>query len=202
MKILNLYAGIGGNRKFWGGEHEVTAVELDADIAGIYQDFFPDDTVIVDDAHEYLRQHFAEFDFIWSSPPCPSHSKARFHIGVQHKGFEPVFPEMSLYQEILFLRHHFDGQWCVENVVPYYDPLIPAKKIGRHLYWSNFPLPNIEEKSERLRDKNKVSDMEALHDFDLSQYRVKNKRQILRNVASPSVGLEILKAAELSDALF
>ena len=27
MKILNLYSGIGGNRKLWGDEHEVTAVE-------------------------------------------------------------------------------------------------------------------------------------------------------------------------------
>ena len=27
MRILNLYAGIGGNRKLWGEEHEVTAVE-------------------------------------------------------------------------------------------------------------------------------------------------------------------------------
>ena len=27
MKILNLYAGIGGNRKLWGDEHEVVAVE-------------------------------------------------------------------------------------------------------------------------------------------------------------------------------
>lgn len=35
MKILNLYAGIGGNRKLWGNEHEITAVELDPDIAAI-----------------------------------------------------------------------------------------------------------------------------------------------------------------------
>lgn len=27
MKILNLYAGIGGNRKLWGDDHEVTVVE-------------------------------------------------------------------------------------------------------------------------------------------------------------------------------
>ena len=30
MKILNLYAGIGGNRKLWGDEHEITAVELNS----------------------------------------------------------------------------------------------------------------------------------------------------------------------------
>jgi hypothetical protein len=27
MRILNLYAGIGGNRALWGDEHEVTAIE-------------------------------------------------------------------------------------------------------------------------------------------------------------------------------
>ena len=37
MKILNLYAGIGGNRTLWGDKHEVTAVEINAEIAGIYK---------------------------------------------------------------------------------------------------------------------------------------------------------------------
>lgn len=69
MKILNLYAGIGGNRKLWGDEHEITAVEYDPKIAEIYQKFFPNDKVIVTDAHQYLLEHFQEFDFIWSSPP-------------------------------------------------------------------------------------------------------------------------------------
>jgi hypothetical protein len=31
MKILNLYAGIGGNRKLWGDEHEIVAVENNKD---------------------------------------------------------------------------------------------------------------------------------------------------------------------------
>ena len=54
MKILNLYCGLGGNRTLWGDEHEVTAVEIDADIAKIYQDRFPDDTVVIGDAHKFL----------------------------------------------------------------------------------------------------------------------------------------------------
>lgn len=75
MKILNLYAGLGGNRKLWGNDHEVTAVELDPEVARIYQSNFPNDTVIVGDAHDYLLKNFESFDFIWASPPCPSHSK-------------------------------------------------------------------------------------------------------------------------------
>ena len=74
IRILNLYAGIGGNRRLWEGDIEVTAVEKDPKIAVIYQKNFPDDKVIVGDAHDYLLEHFKEFDFIWSSPPCPSHS--------------------------------------------------------------------------------------------------------------------------------
>jgi DNA (cytosine-5)-methyltransferase 1 len=73
MKILNLYSGIGGNRKLWGNEHEITSVEYNESIANIYKDLYPNDKVIVADAHEYLQEHFKEFDFIWTSPPCPTH---------------------------------------------------------------------------------------------------------------------------------
>ena len=102
MKILNLYAGIGGNRKLWGDEHEITAVENVPEIAKIYQDFFPKDKVIITDAHEYLLQHFKEFDFIWSSPPCPSHSRVR-KITIH----PTIYPDMKLYGEILLLKHYF-----------------------------------------------------------------------------------------------
>lgn len=197
MKILNLYAGIGGNRGLWGDQHEITSVEFDEKIAGVYADLWPDDELIVGDAHEYLRLNHEQFDFIWSSPPCPTHSKARFHIGVQHKGFEPVFPDMTLYEEIIFLRHHVKVPWVVENVIPYYEPLIAGQKIGRHLYWSNFPLEGLSEGQEGLRTKNKVSDMEALHGFDLSNYSLPNKRQVLRNVVSPEIGKAVLDAAIL-----
>ena len=96
MRILNLYAGIGGNRKLWGDEHEITAVEYKQEIADIYKDFFPNDEVIVSDAHQYLLDNFKEFDFIWSSPPCQSHSSFRQNICVRYRGTEPVYPDMRL----------------------------------------------------------------------------------------------------------
>ena len=116
MKILNLYAGIGGNRKLWGDEHDITAVENVPEIAKIYTDFFPKDKVVVADAHQYLLEHFGEFDFIWSSPPCPTHSKMSKinHLSPykdnakqlkQGGGIKPRYPEMDLYQEIIFLTH-------------------------------------------------------------------------------------------------
>jgi DNA (cytosine-5)-methyltransferase 1 len=195
MKILNLYAGIGGNRKLWPDHHEVTSVEYDEKIAAVYADLFPDDTLVVGDAHEYLRLHYSEFDFIWSSPPCQTHSSFRFNIGVRYRGVEPKFPDMTLYEEVLFLQYHAEVPWIVENVVPYYEPLLPAVKIGRHLYWSNFDLPDLPDPVDNIRGS-QIPQLQELHGYDLSKYSLPNKRQVLRNVVSPSVGLAILEAVE------
>ena len=127
MKILNLYACLGGNRYLWGDDHEITAVEWDEELAKLYQERFPKDKVIVADAHQYLLDHYKEFDFIWSSPPCPTHSRARF---ARRNTTTAAYPDMKLYQEIIFLDKWFDGKYVVENVIPYYEPLIPAKKRG------------------------------------------------------------------------
>lgn len=197
MKILNLYCGIGGNRKLWGDEHEITGVEYDPKIAAIYADLFPDDELVVGDAHEYLRKHHEEFDFIWSSPPCQTHSSFRFNIGVRYRGVEPKFPDMSLYEEIVFLQYHAlpETKWLVENVVPYYEPLLPATKIGRHLYWSNFELPEVPDLVDNIRGS-QIPQLQELHGYDLSKYSLPNKRQVLRNVVSPEVGLAILRQVE------
>lgn len=198
MKILNLYAGIGGNRKLWGDEHQVTAVEYDAHIASVYADLFPNDELVIGDAHEYLRQHHKEFDFIWSSPPCQTHSSFRYNIGVQLRGVEEKYPDMTLYEEILFLQFHSEALWVVENVVPFYPPMLNPVKRNRHLYWANFHIPELPKLVENLRAMNKVSDLEGLHGYDLSAYRIPNKRQVLRNCVAPETGLQILEAAELA----
>lgn len=143
LRVLNLYAGIGGNRKLWDNV-EVTAVENNPKIAAVYQDLYPNDTVIVGDAHQYLLDHYAEFDFIWSSPPCPTHSRARYGLGFHGHGFAAVYPDMRLYQEIILLKHHFKGQYCIENVQAYYKPLIEPLSIGRHWYWVNFPIEKMQ----------------------------------------------------------
>jgi DNA (cytosine-5)-methyltransferase 1 len=135
MKILNLYACLGGNRYKWDEIPglEITAVEWDEELARLYQERFPNDTVIVADAHQYLLDHYKEFDFIWSSPPCPTHSR----LAMSNKTKESVpnkYPDMTLYQEIIFLQYYYTGKFVVENVIPYYEPLIQAQKRGRHLY--------------------------------------------------------------------
>lgn len=136
MKVLNLYAGIGGNRKLWE-DVEVTAVENDPKIAAIYKDFFSRDRVVVEDAHEFLLDHLQEYDFIWSSPPCPTHSKIRYIDTIRGQN-KPVYPDMKLYEEILLLKYYFSGKWCVENVNGFYKPLIKPTEINRHYFWCNF----------------------------------------------------------------
>jgi DNA (cytosine-5)-methyltransferase 1 len=193
MKVLNLYSGIGGNRKLWT-DVEVTAVEYDENIASVYADLYPEDKVVVGDAHEFLRLHFQDYDFIWSSPPCQTHSSFRQNICVRYRGTEPKYPDMKLYEEILFLQANAKCPWVIENVKPYYTPLIPAKEIQRHLFWSNFELPDIEVKKDNIR-KAQIPDLQKHHGIDLSKYKLSNKRQILRNCVYPEIGLKILLSA-------
>ena len=202
MKVLNLYACLGGNRLLWE-DCEVTAVELDSDLAQMYQERFPDDTVIIGDAHEYLLQNYKNFDFIWSSPPCPSHSKIRT-LRKDNVGFLPVYPDMQLYQEILLLQKFFRGKFCVENVIPYYEPLILAQKRGRHLYWCNFILPQIltTRDSPKIRVKDKgleaqqLKDLSDFHNFDFSLYEGKQRKvKIARNLIDYEVGKTIFDVA-------
>ena len=201
MKILNLYAGIGGNRKLWGDEHEVTAVENNPEILSIYESFFPEDKTILGDAHQYLLNHFQEFDFIWSSPPCPTHSRVRKQLafrrnkdGEKYLQNKPVFPDMRLYQEIIFLQGYFKGFWIVENVISYYEPLIKPQKIARHFFWSNFKIKPIEIKGATHQAT--IKEMQNHKGFDISQFKLKHRKDtILRNCVDSNLALHILNCA-------
>jgi len=192
LKMLNLYAGIGGNRKLWGKDVEVTAVEHDENIAKIYQDYFPNDTVIVGDAHEYLKNNYGDFDFIWSSPPCPTHSRMRLN----HK--KKVYPDLKLYEEILFLQHFCkDKLWVVENVVPYYKPLIePSKVLHRHVFWCNFDIKDIKiEKLGTCKIKKEREFLQEKFQYNLDGYTGIDKRKVLRNCVVPELGKHILECS-------
>lgn len=196
MKILNLYACIGGNRYKWDEveDIEVTAVELDPYCAELYQERFPNDKVIIADAHQYLLDHYQEFDFIWSSPPCPTHSKL---VQSNKNKIKMKYPDMKLYEEILFLKHIYKGKFVVENVIPYYTPLIPAQKRHRHLYWTNFKLPNIlsDRKGVQLSTgTNELKKFCKFHDFDFYKYKGKQpKTKIARNLVDYEAGKTILE---------
>ena len=178
IKILNLYAGIGGNRKLWKN-CEVTSVEIDEQIAGVYKSLYPKDEVIVGDAHQYLLDHYKEFDFIWSSPPCPTHSVLNYSIPLKR------YPSMIMYQQILFLTHWF-------NVKPYYKPLIePTVLLGRHMFWSNFPIP---EKNFKNIDVSRSTSVELAKDLEMEVPKCNKARLLLRNAINPKIGQHTYEA--------
>jgi len=199
MKILNLYACLGGNRYKWdevANDLEITAVELDPEAARLYQERFPNDTVIVADAHQYLLDHYKEFDFIWSSPPCPTHSR----LATSNKNrIKMKYPDMKLYQEVIFLDNFFNGKYVVENVIPFYTPLIPAKKRGRHLYWTNFNLPNDINERPAIgigQGLNEVKRLCQFHDYDFYKYKGKQPmNKMARNLVDYEAGKTILEIA-------
>lgn len=203
-RILNLYACLGGNRYKWDDvakdnnlDIKVTAIELDTDIAKVYSERFPNDIVIVTDAHEYLLNNYKNFDFIWSSPPCPSHSRIR-HSQKNRHSFTAIYPDLKLYEEVIFLENYFNGKYCVENVMPYYEPLIPAKKRGRHLYWTNYDLPKVLSNRKfdgtMCKTENEHEKLEKFHDI-----KVKNSlggyRDVLRNLVDYEAGKTIFQHA-------
>ena len=200
LKVCNLYCGIGGNRKLWE-DVEVTAIENNPDIAKIYQDFFPEDTVIVTDAHQYLLEYFKEYDFIWSSPPCPTHSVCNNFLHVQGN---IRYPDMALWQEIIFLNKWFKGKFCVENVISYYKPLIPCVELDRHYFWINFNIRPFDTKknfniararaSTRGNVEKYKGNLEQYHGFDLKN--IPNKIKYLRNCVHSPLGLHILNESK------
>ncbi len=178
MKILNLYAGIGGNRKLWE-DVEVTAIEHNKEVSRVYHNFFPNDRVIITDAHQYLLEHFKEFDFIWSSPPCQSHSRTNYFL----KSRIIRYPDFRLYEEIILLKTHFKGKWVIENTIPYYDALVNPQVIGRHCFWANFMIPVIKMPKDdigKMCGKNQKA-----HDKPLEE----------RNAVNSKLGLHVLNCA-------
>ena len=199
LKILILFCGIGGNRKYWKG-HEIHSVDNQENILDAYKEIFPNDITILDDAYNYLLEHYTEYDFIWASPPCQSHSRF-IRSGRNRKS---RFPDLRIYEVILFLQHNFKGKWVVENVIPYYTPLIPGKVIGRHMFWSNFKISNFEEikQPKGFIDLCNVDGSKKLKEwlglsYTGNLYYGKNHDpcQILRNCVHPKLGKHVFECA-------
>jgi len=195
IKVLNLYAGIGGNRKLWK-DVEVTAIENNKEIAKIYQDFFPEDKVIIADAHQYLLEHYKEFDFIWSSPPCPTHSRMNFLHNV--KRLKLSYPDMKLYEEIIFLISFCKCKFIIENVKSYYIPLIKPQIVAGHYFWANFHIPNLEIRKKIRNDKGMTLNVKMKEKGiiikDFHNYKG-DKRTLLNNCIELKLGLHIFECA-------
>lgn len=220
MKILNLYAGLGGNRKSWT-PHEITAVEIVPEIAEIYQELFPYDQVIIADVLQFVRvEDLGSYDFIWASPPCVTHSCATsFHV--RH------VPDL---QSIHGLRIFFDYQikndytkYTIENVQPFYKlpkEFQPTVIIGRHRFWSNFHIPKplepiaderihhdmtLHKRTRSLYMRGSRKLLAEYHNFDLKileGFTKTRKDKVLRNMTHWRIGEYILKCLENQKNLF
>ena len=197
MKILNLFAGIGGNRLLWDDVLpgvKVTAVEFDPEIAKAYSKRFPNDDVIVGDAWDYAAKNYLDFDFIWASPPCQTHSRLNVANNIRNDRAK-ILPDFRLYELIVYLKFFCKKPFVVENVVPFYEPLVkPNVNLGRHYFWSNFYIPKqYFEKSTKIIKDIVISDPT---DFNLRLFKnIKNKRQVIRNQVDSSLGKYILICA-------
>jgi len=200
MKILNLYAGLGGNRLGWEEipDIKVTAVEKDGYIASLYKKRFKKDEIIVGDAIEYVRLYADEYDFIWASPPCVSHSQT--NMAVFYTQNIKRLPDLtSLYGLIIFLNtFHKKIGYCVENVKPYYKPLItPSISIGRHNYWVNYPIEKERfiKKYRRAYNTLGIGSLKKIYNvnIEINGLDTIKKRQILRNCCDPNISRYFLK---------
>nr|DAX64726.1 MAG TPA: Cytosine specific methyltransferase [Caudoviricetes sp.] len=197
MKILNLFAGLGGNRKFWddvakekGINIEVTAVEFDPEIAKAYAKRYPNDNMIVGDAWDYAAKNYLDFDFIWASPPCQTHSRLNIANNIRNDRTKRL-PDFRLYELIVYLKYFCKKAFVVENVVPFYEPLIkPTAEIGRHYFWANFDLFFLHNSNFRIVTKTRVGDF---MDLDLNEFKIKNKRQAIRNEVDYDIGKKIFE---------
>jgi len=206
--VLNAYAGVGGNRQKWEN-CQVTAVEMNPKIAAVYQRLYPGDIVIIGDAHQYLLDHHEEYDFVWSSPACQTHSK--MNKFTRHKLRR--YPNMQLYEEIIFLQNFYKGVWVVENVVPYYGVLevrdVIITKVGRHVIWSNFEFEAEDVKRPdnfinmaNLAGKKALQDWLGIH-YEENIYYDGNHcpAQILRNCVHPLLGEQIFNSMRKSHGI-
>jgi len=198
-EVLNLYAGIGGNRKLWE-DVDVTAVEWDSEKAKVYRDHFPEDTVIEADAHEYLKEHYTEFDFIWSSPPCPTHSRTNTmsvladnqRSGNDKREFE--YPDMRLYQEVILLQNFADCDYAVENVISYYEPLIEPQTLQRHYFWCSSKIPQRDFEKDDI-SRGSVSKWEEQVGLSVQNLPTEKRRKAIRNCVKPELGKHVFDAA-------
>jgi len=209
-KVLNLYAGIGGNRKLWENV-DVTAVEWDEEKAEVYRDNFPNDDVLVADAHGYLVDHYTEYDFIWTSPPCPTHSTMEM---VNHSQHGARYPDMKLYQEIILLQTHAENNgvdYVVENVRSYYEPLIQPQAVARHYFWSNYHISDIDvellpKRQSDMEGRGESFDLgkhESKLGYDLSAYdmTITKKKKCLANCVQPRLGKHVFESRTTQDTL-
>jgi len=198
MILLDLFAGVGGTAlgiQNFLEDRNITysyyAVEYDNEIIKAHELFRPQSIVIEADAYIIVYSDLREYAFIWASPPCQSHSQCNMFWDRRN-------PDMRLWDLINYFKE-LSKPFIVENVKPYYKPLIkPTLKIRRHYFWSNLPLEPFEfEKSPKGFTRMSIEDWRIYHNVPkeaITHIRdLKRRRQILRNMVHWSISYNLFK---------
>jgi len=105
---------------------------------------------------------------------------------------KPIYPDMKLYQEILFLQGYFKGKYVVENVISWYDPLIKPQQANRHYFWSNFIIIN----NKHIKSTLDITSGKREIGLDISNKKCSvRKDQVMHNCVEPELGLHIFNCA-------
>lgn len=84
----------------------------------------------------------------------------------------------------------------IENVKPYYTPFVnPTIELERHLFWSNFVINKFKLEDTNRKHRN-IEAGTVVYGFNISTYKVNNKRAVLRNCVNPDLGLYIFEQAQ------
>jgi DNA (cytosine-5)-methyltransferase 1 len=211
IRILNLYAGIGGNARHWrkvakenGLNIIIDHVEINQDLCKELERLFPYDNVFNQDAHKYLEflaleNHLDKYDIIWSSPPCQTHSRMkRINSKKYHKS---SYIDPSLYQQIILLKYNFNGIYFVENVKPYYGVIFDGIEIGRHVIWSNIDVNDIGFRYNKKLFDLSIEELQKEYGIKLSKNiyleypKGHDPKQVYRNAVHPTLGELIFRRA-------
>ena len=211
FRILNMYAGIGGNARLWrkvakenGLNIIIDHVEINPDLCKELERLFPYDNVFNTDAHKFLEflareNDLNKYDIIWSSPPCQTHSRMnRINSKKYHKS---SYIDPSLYQQIILLKYNFNGIYFVENVKPYYGIIFDGVEIGRHVIWSNIDVNDIGFRYNKKLFDLSIEDLQKEYDIKLSKNiyleypKGHDPKQVYRNAVHPKLGELIFKRA-------
>lgn len=210
-KILNLFAGFGGNRSSWKNV-QVDAVEIEPEIAKIYKKRFPEDQVFVQDVDSFLRDknnNLEDYDLIWASPPCTTHSQMQKFP--RSETTRIAIPRMDqIYGLMIWFPRNYSGKWVIENVQPYYIAPIPRTVfIDRHYFWANFPIKKTTFRNGTNWKHGKIGGIMRkpisllIKELDLTpvladikatfgRHTKKRYEQVIRNCVDPKVGKYIL----------
>ena len=168
LKILDLFCGLGGVARGFqtflienGIDFEYYAIDVDDRILKAHKVLNPRSIVIKRDAYSFSDEELCNYDFIWASPPCETHSI----VGTWRRKIS-VDPDMRLY-ELIDRLYDLGKPFVVENVKPYYKPPIrPTSRANRHVLWSNLEIPPIKVNLPTFTSvKNKIDTLARYHEI-------------------------------------